>query len=469
MRILPLAGSLAALLALASSAQAVLVIPLLGTNIPRREPVVGRPLDGSSPGGLITRADCEDDTKLVFVFDGSYIASKTDIQYIQFWARKDGNIGTSCTPTAEREGIASSGTTTGCRLVYQVDRKHFEKGAEVFVPVRNIIQAVYKTTNAGDPHTDVYKDVPLGKDVCVPTGPMTPALKSAPNLQLSIVPFSGTTVTDNESGAETIWKGSYDIAGPSAVTDLTLSAGNQQLFASFSGVEGDPTLGGYKVYCVKTPTKWGSASTKGVDGALDGDETDGATDEIGSDTGDSADSGASDAADASDTGTTATTSSKCGDPLGVLVEGAYPTTDLEKYVCGTTSQAVGSSKVQMKSVNGEALENDTYYAIAVAGQDIHGNTGPLSDIACEAPGATKDFWDRYRAAGGQGGGGYCAYGGGSAGALGVLGLVAALSLVGRRRGRRQPGAEDRTGTVRERQSQLGAEDRAGTVRERQSQ
>ena len=441
MRILPLAGSLCALLGLATSAHAVLVVPITGSNNPRREPVAGRPLDGSSPGGLITRADCEDDAKLVFIFNGAFIASNADIQYIQIWARKDGNTGTSCTPTAEREGMAGTGATTGCRLVIQFEKSQFKDNKEVQVPIRNILQAAYKQKNAGDPHTNLYTYEPLTKDVCVPDGPMTPALKSAPNLQLSIIPFNGTSVAGLETGSETIWKGSYDVAGPSAPTDLALSAGNQQLYAAFSGATGDPTLGGYKVYCVKTGTKWASASTKGLDGSVDGDETDGASDDTGasdsaSDTG-SGEAGETGATDTGTGGVDSGSSAACGDPLGVLSAGAYPTNDLDKYLCGNTSQATGSSRVQLKAVNGEALENDAYYAIAVAGQDIHGNTGPLSTIACEAPGATKDFWDRYRSAGGQGGGGYCAYGGGPAGALGVVTVLSALSLAGRRRGRRR--------------------------------
>ncbi|MBK7396142.1 MAG: hypothetical protein IPJ34_07530 [Myxococcales bacterium] len=156
MRILPLAGSLCALLGLAGSAQAVTVVPITGSNNPRREPVAGRPLDGSSPGGLITRADCEDDAKLVFIFNGAFIASNADIQYIQIWARKDGNTGTSCTPTAEREGMAGTGATTGCRLVIQFEKESVQGQQGVQVPIRNILQATYQQKNTGDPRTNLY-------------------------------------------------------------------------------------------------------------------------------------------------------------------------------------------------------------------------------------------------------------------------------------------------------------------------
>ena len=63
-------------------------------------------------------------------------------------------------------------------------------------------------------------------------------------------------------------------------------------------------------------------------------------------------------------------------------------------------------------------------AIAVAGVDRVGNSGPLSPIACGTPQPVTTFFEAYREAGGRGGGGFC-----SCGPPGPAGGVAA-SLVG---------------------------------------
>lgn len=73
------------------------------------------------------------------------------------------------------------------------------------------------------------------------------------------------------------------------------------------------------------------------------------------------------------------------------------------------------------------------YAVAVAGVDRVGNSGPLSSVACGSPQPVDDFFELYRRAGGKGGGGFCAIGADpSRAGLAALG-VALLAFALRRR------------------------------------
>ena len=55
------------------------------------------------------------------------------------------------------------------------------------------------------------------------------------------------------------------------------------------------------------------------------------------------------------------------------------------------------------------LQNGVWYACGVAGVDRQGNTGNLSALACARPEPVTDFYEAYVDAGGQGGGGFCAF------------------------------------------------------------
>ena len=82
-----------------------------------------------------------------------------------------------------------------------------------------------------------------------------------------------------------------------------------------------------------------------------------------------------------------------------LVPGEVPPKDL--VPCGTgngSTQSEGQAK---------GLENNQPYAVAVAAYDQVKNVGPLSDLACATPQLVDDFFDRYREAGGEAGGGFC--------------------------------------------------------------
>ncbi len=70
------------------------------------------------------------------------------------------------------------------------------------------------------------------------------------------------------------------------------------------------------------------------------------------------------------------------------------------YSCGLASETSGTLQTS-------ELVNGTTYAVGVAGQDILGNAGALSDIQCGTPLVLDDFYEMYTESGGRGGGGFC--------------------------------------------------------------
>ncbi len=89
----------------------------------------------------------------------------------------------------------------------------------------------------------------------------------------------------------------------------------------------------------------------------------------------------------------------------------------------------------------KGLKNGVVYTVAIAAIDGLEDNGPLSGPACSAPSAIVDFYDRYGADGGRGGGGFCAIEGvglpATTSALALALSTAALALGRRRRARRR--------------------------------
>jgi hypothetical protein len=78
------------------------------------------------------------------------------------------------------------------------------------------------------------------------------------------------------------------------------------------------------------------------------------------------------------------------------------------------------------------LTNGVRYALGVASVDEFYNSGNLSSLDCATPEPVTGFYEAYRAAGGEAGGGYCALGASPSRVLaGGVSLVA-LGLILRR-------------------------------------
>ena len=131
---------------------------------------------------------------------------------------------------------------------------------------------------------------------------------------------------------------------------------------------------------------------------------------------------------------------------GVVSSGGGISTIPCQYVVGVGPNCYSAGG---QTVTGEAttqytikgLTNGTTYDVVVAAVDGSGNVGPPSSCVSDYPAPVNDFWDQYRAAGGQAGGGFCALEAvglpvGSAGLVGGLAATLLAALRHRRRGKR---------------------------------
>ena len=82
-----------------------------------------------------------------------------------------------------------------------------------------------------------------------------------------------------------------------------------------------------------------------------------------------------------------------------LVPGSHPNPD---YYCGSTG-------ARSNHGNATGLINGVAYNVAVATTDSYQNTGVLSTTVCQVPQPVTGFFEAYRDAGGEGGGGFCSF------------------------------------------------------------
>jgi hypothetical protein len=170
------------------------------------------------------------------------------------------------------------------------------------------------------------------------------------------------------------WDAEFDLAGPEAPTAVTAGIGENRLVMSWSPADDTARqdTDGYYFFCDPPP----GTGTPTVDGGTP----------------------------------------SCGSP-----------TLTDENACGG---ALGGS---VTSGQTSALTNGVSYAVAVAAQDLFKNYGPLSDSTCARPEPVTGFFEAYRDAGGQGGGGFCSIGAGRSSALAGFGALTLLGLVLRRR------------------------------------
>ena len=182
---------------------------------------------------------------------------------------------------------------------------------------------------------------------------------------------------------------SVDFEGPDAPELNEVGVGEEQLYADWDGSD-STDIDGYYVFC--EPIDGGASSGTGGSSATTGGNGGDGTGNGGT-AGDAATGGTTSG------GSTSSGSGTCSPSL--LVAGQRPAEGLIR--------SKKHSKTATKGPSGR-LENDQEYACAVAGVDSQGNVGNLSEVQCGMPRDLTDFYEAYTRAGGQGGGGFCAFG-----------------------------------------------------------
>ncbi len=305
------------------------------------------------------------------------------------------------------------------------------------------VQAMVATTKANGTGSIVVGTV----DDCTPTQ----TTMKPEDLTLTFMLVNPST---NDYVAGATWSTKYDLVGPPAPTGVTAGLGETMLKVTWTPPSDLTDLTSYQLYCFpirgqeSTSAADAGITTMGLDaGDLDvvigpdaaagSDASDDAGAGTGGASGDDASAGtggtagAAGTGGAADAGVEASLPANC--PAGTpFAEGATPDDTYVQYQCGTAS--VGTEATVKGLVDGVT------YAVAVSGLDSVGNAGPLSNVACEAPGPIDDFFDLYKQAGGTGGGGFCSLSGvpgraRHAGLAGSIVFLAAAALM-RRRSRR---------------------------------
>jgi hypothetical protein len=229
-----------------------------------------------------------------------------------------------------------------------------------------------------------------------------------------------------------------DTVGPDAPGGLTVVPGNTRIIISFGGLgEGGLTqFTGVRAYCDPSNRSGTTTTTP--------DKTVQVCSDAGAPTDDSGDAAAIPAPVCEDVfiegGTTTSGGGVCTSTNLVPADGGRIVPNEEfnaKYQCGSLTGNTGSG-LKAESLGGAPLENFKEYAVALAAIDQFGNVGPLSSVFCETPEPTTDFWENYKNAGGEAGGGICSVEGVGLPAGGVaVTAFFGLALIGTRRRRWQ--------------------------------
>lgn len=164
----------------------------------------------------------------------------------------------------------------------------------------------------------------------------------------------------------------FDTLGPEPPQSISVGVGERQLAIGVDDVRENTDLQRFEAFCVPAGTL-------------------GAPPVVPSGTVSTNDAGVSTAGSASST----PAPDECFTPI--LAAGARPP---DGFSCGVVSK-------DATTIQTEELANDTAYAVGVAGQDLLGNAGVVSEIQCGTPMELTDFYESYRESGGQGGGGFC--------------------------------------------------------------
>lgn len=102
-------------------------------------------------------------------------------------------------------------------------------------------------------------------------------------------------------------------------------------------------------------------------------------------------------------------------------------------VPATTSACGSTNSTLADEIIAQDLMNGVSYAVGVTSEDDFGNRSKLSPLSCAVPQEVTGFYEAYRAAGGQGGGGFCSFAPPGRGSVALFGLALVGAALLRRR------------------------------------
>lgn len=319
--------------------------------------------------------------------------------------------GSDCNPYEARQGSSPT-----CWQVYKTNPQATTQ--KVKIRAQDIIAQNKTTDGTWGPGTGTAAD-------CDVSG----AASEGQQITLYFILVDGT---GQPKGTGSNYPTKFDVVGPPAPEGVSAGVGENLLVVSWDASTALDLIG-YRVYC--DPKAGATAPANGPmadagaagSGGAAGASTDAATDGSSDASSDAGSDAASDAAAAGTGGTGGSDGGSAGNascPSAALTPGLRPDS---AYQCGSVTGKLETS------ANAGDLTNGVNYAVAVAGVDRVGNSGPLSSVACGSPQPVDDFFELYRRAGGKGGGGFCAIGADpSRAGLAALG-VALLAFALRRR------------------------------------
>lgn len=356
--------------------------------------------------------DCKDDQRIRFTLQmAGFVADAV----IQVWAA---NGGVDCGVNTNRSGAAQQ-----CWPVSE--NVPLQQLVNVDIPVRRIMSGVSPFTALAPNATEAACGQVNLANISVQFLYFAPGNLNAPASKKDV--------------AVTV-----DTVGPRPPTGLKTSPGNGRLFITWDNISGEggvTALTAVRAYCTQATVTAPTTTTTDASctlvpreaAAVDASDPDAEAgvedagfDEICTDGGSTTTGGDECAAPPFESGGTAGVD---GGTAGIVPDKTFN----DQYLCGESVGATGTT-ARADGVGGKPLVNGTVYAVAVAGTDQFGNVGVLSDVLCEKPEETTDFWEGYRSAGGQAGGG-CAAAAVSVptGSLVGFGLVCAVALSSLRR------------------------------------
>ncbi|HEY3495098.1 MAG TPA: hypothetical protein VGK73_10450 [Polyangiaceae bacterium] len=193
-------------------------------------------------------------------------------------------------------------------------------------------------------------------------------------LTLHFIFVNGNNDQPTENYQAASWDARYDLVGPDAPREVTAGVGENTLVLSWAIEDNRGDIDRYYAYCDPPPN------------------------------------------------TVPDITDRCG---SALIAGQKPPPE---NFCGESDGYTASMQTS-------PLENNVTYSVAVAGVDNFNNLGLLSSSACNTPQLVTDFYEAYREAGGEGGGGFCAIGARPSRGFAAFFAFGAMALYARRRAR----------------------------------